>query len=202
MMPPTSLTIADPWPADQPGTDPTSFWRGVVATILGAFLPHEGSLDPSEFRAQISALLRDAAVTPKGFSGIVSVPSAYPNQGVVDVVNVDDPLGLYDIASEDMVAVRDYVSAFGHLKERLAWLPGAVARLWPQTPRQPLRLAISNDPESGDPDLLVIGAVAETTPAENAEGIARLYDLLYDTFGPWPDGIGFAILIVNPDEDL
>lgn len=201
-MQPTSLTIADAWPADEHGADPASFWRGAGVKILGALLPAAWSPDSREGQAQFSALFRaalhDPAVTTKRATGIFSVPSAYTALGVV---NADDPLMPYEIRSEDSVAVRECLATFGHLGPRLAWLPGAVAHLWPRGLRQSLRIEIVTDPDSGDQDLLVVGESTGTTPAENAEGIAHLYDQLYDHFGPWPDGIGFAILIVDPSED-
>lgn len=120
-------------------------------------------------------------------------------KGVVRTT-VDDPLARFRL--EDAVAVREYVNTFGHLGARLAWLPDAIERLWPGGLLQPLRIEMVTDPESGERDLLVVGESTGVTPAENAERTARLYDQLYDHFGPWPHGIGFAIVIKDPSEDL
>lgn len=112
----------------------------------------------------------------------------------------DDLLARFTVGAADSAAVSDYVSAFPHLRPRLMWLSDAVGQLWPGL-RLPLRIEITLDPESGDPELVVMGDVVGTSAAATAERIVRLYDQLYDAFGAWPGGVGFAVLIVNRDEN-
>ncbi len=91
------------------------------------------------------------------------------------------------------------LEAQAHLVERLECFHGQVRSLWGDGVAAASELTLEDSPGAGSPTL-VVWAFADMAPEEDAEGTSALFRGQYDRFGPWPSGIGFALVIRDAAE--
>lgn len=135
--------------------------------------------------------------TQLGMPGWVA---GYTATGAVTVVPMsmkDAVLQTYHAESDPRV--REYLEAQAHLVERLECFRRQVRSLWGDGVAAALELTLEDSPSAGSPTL-VVWAFADLAPEEDAEGTSALFRGQYDRFGPWPSGIGFALVIRDAAE--
>lgn len=128
---------------------------------------------------------------------------AYARPGVEHVAESDQHLfQAIQVHRASRAGVEAYLHAHPHLSPRLEWLGSEVAQLWNPSVAGTLTVKLVDDPEEPEPSLVVTAEAPATTAEQNADHVSTLFARLYDHFGPWPQGVGFGVVVTGSLEDV